>query len=123
VPHQKIIILYIANFKAPLAMRISYLILLSFSFIILLFSITTYINFQQAEKVKENSEYATLSSDIVRNANRFQRNIINMVSGLRGFLITGESYFLQAYDSAAAENRIILAELFTVLPIPLFNTN
>jgi signal transduction histidine kinase len=116
VPHQKIIILYIANFKAPLAMRISYLILLSFSFIILLFSITTYINFQQAEKVKENSEYATLSSDIVRNANRFQRNIINMVSGLRGFLITGESYFLQAYDSAAAENRIILAELFTVLP-------
>ena len=97
-------------------MRISYLIFLSFSFILLLFSITTFINYRQAEKVKENSEYVSKSSDIVRNANRFQRNIINMVSGLRGFLLTGENYFLQAYDSAAQENKTILVELFTVLP-------
>ncbi len=97
-------------------MRISYLIFLSFTFIILLFSITTFINFRQAEKVKENSDYVSLSSNIVRNANRFQRNIINMVSGLRGFLLTGENYFLQSYDSAALENKTILDELFAILP-------
>lgn len=97
-------------------MRISYLIFLSFSFIILLFSITTYINYRQAEKVKENSDYVSLSTEVVRNANRFQRNIINMISGLRGFLLTGESYFLQAYDSAALENKTILDGIFAKLP-------
>ena len=74
-------------------MRISYLIFLSFSFIILLFSITTYINYRQAEKVKENSDYVSLSSEIVRNANRFQRNIVNMISGLRGFSADGRKLF------------------------------
>src|SRR5688572_16391523 len=97
-------------------MRISHLIFLSFSFILLLFAVTTYINYRQSEKVRENTEYMTLSSDIVRNANRFQRNIIHMVSGLRGFLITGENYFLQAYDSAAAENFILVKELAQILP-------
>ncbi|HEX6333393.1 MAG TPA: ATP-binding protein [Flavisolibacter sp.] len=97
-------------------MRISNLIFLSFFFILVLFSITTYINLKQAEKVKENSEYVTRSSTIVQNSYRFQRNILNMVSGLRGFLITGEDYFLQAYDSAALENTAILNELYSLLP-------
>ena len=97
-------------------MRISHLIFLSFSFILLLFAVTTYINYRQSEKVRENTEYMSRSSDIVRNANRFQRNIIHMVSGLRGFLITGENYFLQAYDSASAENNILIKELSQILP-------
>ena len=92
-------------------MRKSYLIFLSFLFILLLFSITTYMNYRQSEKVNENSEYVMVSSTIIKNSNRFQRNIINMVSGLRGFLLTGESYFLQAYDSAVQENKIIIVEL------------
>ncbi|MGN6165963.1 MAG: sensor histidine kinase [Flavisolibacter sp.] len=94
-------------------MRISYLIFLSFLFILLLFAITTYINFRQSEKVRENSDFVVLSTSIVKNGNRFQRNILNMGSGLRGFLLTGDDYFLQAYDSAAQENDVILKELFT----------
>jgi signal transduction histidine kinase len=97
-------------------MRISQLIFLSFSFILLLFAVTTYINYRQSEKVRENAAYTSLSADIVRNANRFQRNVIHMVSGLRGFLITGENYFLQAYDSASAENFVLIRELSQVLP-------
>lgn len=94
-------------------MRISYLIFLSFLFILLLFSTTTYINFRQSEKVRENSDFVVQSTSIVKNGNRFQRNILNMGSGLRGFLLTGEDYFLQAYDSAAQENDVILKELFS----------
>jgi signal transduction histidine kinase len=94
-------------------MRISYLIFLSFLFILLLFAITTYINFRQSEKVRENSDFVVLSTSIVKNGNRFQRNILNMGSGLRGFLLTGDDYFLEAYDSAAQENNVILKELFT----------
>jgi len=35
-----------------------------------------------------------------------------MGSGLRGFLLTGEDSFLQAYDSAATENKVILSDMY-----------
>lgn len=92
-------------------MKISYFILLGFFVILMLFSITTWINFKQAEQVNENSEFYSRSTVTVRNSNRFQRNILNMVSGLRGYLFTGEDYFIQAYDSAVLENENILREL------------
>lgn len=97
-------------------MKISYLIFFSFLFILLLFSITTYINFQQSEEVRENTEWVDKSTTIIRNSNRFQRNILNMISGLRGYLFTGENYFIQAYDSAKTENETILLELSGLMP-------
>ncbi|ANE52378.1 sensor histidine kinase [Flavisolibacter tropicus] len=92
-------------------MKISHLIFLAFFFIIILFSATTVINFKQWERVQEHTEYVSTSGAVVRNGTRFQRNILNMVSGLRGYLLTGETYFLQVYDSATLENSAILDEL------------
>lgn len=92
-------------------MKISSFILLSFIFILLLFSITTYVNYRLSEDVKDNAEFLSRSTEIVRSSSRFQRNTINMVGGLRGFLLTGERYFIQSYDSAVAENESILHEM------------
>ncbi len=92
-------------------MKISFLILSGFFLILLLFSITTYINYQQSEKVNENSDKFSKSSTTLRNSNRFQRNILNLVSGLRGYLLTNEPFFIQSYDSAVLENEEILEEL------------
>jgi signal transduction histidine kinase len=92
-------------------MKIANLIFLSFIFVLVLFSITTYINFRQSEEVTENTEFFARSTEIVRNGNRFQRNILNMVSCLRGYLLTGEEYLIQAYDTALKENESILREL------------
>ena len=97
-------------------MKISYLIFFSFLFILLLFSTTTYINFEQSEEVRENSEWVERSTTIIRSSNRFQRNILNMISGLRGYLFSGENYFIQAYDSAKVENETILLELSALIP-------
>lgn len=97
-------------------MKISYFIFFGFLVILILFSITTYINFRQAEKVNENSEWFARSTTVVRNSNRFQRNILNMVSGLRGYLFTAEPHFIQSYDSAALENNKILEELYALIP-------
>jgi signal transduction histidine kinase len=97
-------------------MKISYLIFFSFLFILLLFSTTTYINFEQSEEVRENSEWVERSTTIIRSSNRFQRNILNMISGLRGYLFSGENYFIQAYDSAKVENETILTELSSLIP-------
>lgn len=97
-------------------MKISYLIFFGFLFILIMFTITTFINSKQAEKVNENSEWFAISTTIMRESNRFQRNILNMVSGLRGYLLSGENYFIQSYDSAALENVKILEELNAIIP-------
>jgi signal transduction histidine kinase len=92
-------------------MKLSHLILLGFMIILVMFASATYINYNQAERVNENSEYFAYSTQVVRIANRFQRNILSMISGLRGYAFTGENHFIQSYDSAAAENIAILKEL------------
>lgn len=92
-------------------MKLSYLIFLGFFLILIMFAVTTYINYRQSEKVNENSEFFSMSTNIVRQSTRFQRNILSMISGLRGFLLSGENYFIQSYDSARNENINILAEL------------
>ena len=97
-------------------MKISYFIFLSFFTILFLFSLTTYINYKQSQAVQENTQFITTSTDIVRSSGRFQRNILNMVSGLRGYLLTGENYFMTSYDSAAFENETILTELSGLIP-------
>src|SRR5687768_14187235 len=97
-------------------MKISYLIFLGFLVILVMFSAATYINFRQAERVNENSEFFATSTTVVRQSNRFQRNILNMISGLRGYVFTGENYFMQSYDSAAIENIAILDELALMIP-------
>lgn len=97
-------------------MKISHLIFLGFLFILIMFTITTYINYRQAEKVNENSEWFAQSTTVVRQSNRFQRNILTMVSGLRGYLLSGENHFMQSYDSAAQENVNILKQLNEIIP-------
>ncbi|AYB34898.1 sensor histidine kinase [Chryseolinea soli] len=97
-------------------MKIAHIILVSFFSILVLFSITTFINYQQYGLVNDNAERLERSTAIVRNSNRFQRNFLNMVSGLRGYLLTNETSFLQTYDSAVVENKDILSELNTLVP-------
>ena len=97
-------------------MKISHLIFLGFLFILIMFTITTYINYKQAEKVTENSEWFANSTTVMRESNRFQRNILNMVSGIRGYLLSGENFFIQSYDSSAQENIQILKELHQIIP-------
>ena len=97
-------------------MKISHLIFLGFLAILIMFTITTYINYNQAEKVNENSEWIANSTTVIRESNRFQRNILNMASGLRGYLLSGENFFVQSYDSAKRENIQILQQLNEIIP-------
>jgi signal transduction histidine kinase len=92
-------------------MKISVFIFIGFLVILVMFSITTYINFELANDVNENSKWLEKSTTVVRNGNRFQRNVLNMVSHVRGYIFTGERYFIRAYDSAYIENEALIKEL------------
>lgn len=96
-------------------MKIANYIFIGFLSIIVLFSITTFINFQLSKAVDENAAYLSRSGSIIRNSGRFQRNILNMVNGLRGYLLTSEKYFIDTYDSAANENSKILNDLLITI--------
>ena len=82
-------------------MKIAQLIFFGFLFILLLFSLTTWINFRQSEQVKDNTEFFAHSTNVVRQSNRFQRNILNVISSMRAYLLTGDGSFIQTFDSAA----------------------
>lgn len=97
-------------------MKISKLIFLSISLILLLFTITTYVNYKQSEDVRENAEFLSVSSNIVRQSNQLQRNILNMERDLKGYRASGENYLLQVFDSAALENKTILDDLSNSIP-------
>ncbi|RYY95132.1 MAG: HAMP domain-containing protein [Chitinophagaceae bacterium] len=92
-------------------MKIAQLIFFGFLFVLLLFSLTTWINFRQSERVQENTEFFAHSTNVVRQSNRFQRNILNIVSSMRAYFLTGDRSFLQTFDSAMLENTAILHEL------------
>lgn len=96
-------------------MKISNYIFFGFLFILLLFSINTFINFRLSQAVNENAGYLSSSAHIIRTSGRFQRNVLNMVNGLRGYLLTNENYFINNYDSAVVENAEILADLSITL--------
>jgi signal transduction histidine kinase len=91
-------------------MRISHSIVLGFVIILLLFTITTYNDYRLSEDIKEETEYFTRSTEIIKNSSRFQRNILTMESGLRGYLLTGESSFVETYDAANRDNFEILRD-------------
>ncbi len=98
-------------------MKISSLIFAGFFFILILFSITTYVNYRQFEKVKEDNAWLVRSQMIIRSLSRLQRNILYMESGLREYLLTGESILLSPYDSAAKENEILFYELDSIIAL------
>jgi signal transduction histidine kinase len=93
-------------------MRISVTIFAGFTLILLFFAATTYVNYQQSQQVKEDSEWVATSQLVIRLINRYQRNIIDMQSNLRGFLLTGEDNFLQSYAVADSENLVLQKEIF-----------
>jgi signal transduction histidine kinase len=96
-------------------MKISYLILLSFLFILLLFSITTLINYNQYNEVLEKNDFLTRSATIVREGNRYHRNILNLVGVGRGYLLTKDKSLFETFQSTIHENENIFAEVNTLL--------
>jgi signal transduction histidine kinase len=92
-------------------MKIANLIFIGFAIILLLFTLTTYVNYLQSVKVQENTEWVQRSQLVIRQSARLHRNITEMESSLRGFLLTNETAFLEPYDSAVSENNQLFVEL------------
>jgi signal transduction histidine kinase len=98
--------------------KIANAILLSFLIILTLFAAATYFSYRLGDLVDQNANDFVKSSVVVRVSNRYQRNVLNIASALRGYILTDDPTFLQAYDSAVLENGELLAELDTLVAQP-----
>lgn len=78
-------------------MKISSKIFIGFTLIILFSIFGFFINFKLSSEVNTNMEFLSDSEVIIRNSARLHKSIIEMQSGFRGYLLTGNERFLQPY--------------------------
>src|SRR6218665_1789613 len=89
-------------FKAPriwpkVLLRFRGLMLLSCLFALLLASFT-YTLYQQSKVTQERDDRVIESYEILRTARALYTNILNMETGQRGYLLTGNPQFLAPYE-------------------------
>ncbi|MHA6249126.1 sensor histidine kinase [Pontibacter sp. CAU 1760] len=84
-------------------MKLSVKLFAGFLLISLLFTAVAIVNFRLSEAVIENTVWVTKSQIVIRNSASLQRNIIDMETGMRGFLLNGNETFLQPYVQAKSQ--------------------
>lgn len=92
-------------------MKLSTQILLAFTTIILLSLADSYTNYLLTRKVERNTNIVANSESIIRKSNKTHRAIIDMQSSFRGYLLTDDTTFLDAYYKSKKNVPIFLNEL------------
>jgi signal transduction histidine kinase len=78
-------------------MKLSTKLFAGFSIVSFIFLAVTYINYNLSQDVLASSSWVSQSQIITRNSASLQRNVSDMESGLRGYLLTGQEEFLEPY--------------------------
>jgi signal transduction histidine kinase len=91
-------------------MKLSTQILLAFTLVILLSVADSYSNYCLSIKVQHNSHILAKSEEIIRNSHNTNRAIIEMQNGLRGYLLTNDSTFLDSYNTGLKNVPLLLRE-------------
>jgi len=84
-------------------MKLSTKLFAGFVLISFIFTAVTIINYRLSQDILENSQWVSDSQEVVRSSSALQRNIIDMETGMRGFLLTGNEVFLEPYRVAASQ--------------------
>ncbi|WP_242922789.1 sensor histidine kinase [Pontibacter liquoris] len=97
-------------------MKLSVKLFAGFVIISVLFTAVALVNLQLSEDVIENTQWVYRSQNVVRNSAALQRNIIDMETGLRGYLLNGNPTFLQPYVQAKDQLPSLFDEIknFTI---------
>lgn len=89
-------------------MKLSVKLFVGFLLISALFTAVAIVNFRLSEDVIENTQWVSQSQIVVRNSAALQRNIIDMETSIRGYLLNGNETFLIPYTQA----KQVLPSLF-----------
>jgi signal transduction histidine kinase len=78
-------------------MTIRLQLFIGFFILFLLFVINFFITQRLSQDVLKNTSYINNSEAVIRNSNQIHKIMIDMQSGYRGYLLTGQSIFLDSY--------------------------
>ncbi len=81
-----------------------------FFILILIFVIDFFVNQKLSNEVVKNTTYVSSSETVIRNSNILHKDMIEMQSGFRGFLLTGQEVFLQSYNEGTSSVPILMKE-------------
>ncbi|WP_114781456.1 sensor histidine kinase [Botryobacter ruber] len=81
-------------------MKLSVKLFAGFVLISVLFTAVALVNFKLSEDVIDNTKWVSQSQVTVRSSASLQRNIIDMETGLRGYLLNQNETFLEPYRTA-----------------------
>lgn len=83
-------------------MNLSTKLFAGFVLISFLFTAVAIVNYRLSEDVISNSNFVTESQNITRTSSSLQRSLIDMETGMRGYLLTGNKSYLEPYHSSEA---------------------
>ena len=92
-------------------MKLSTQILLAFMLVLLLSVFDTGANYLLSLKVEKNTIFLTRSHEVIRNSTGLHKKMIDMQSSFRGYLLTDDNSFLEAYNNGLATVPAQFAEL------------
>jgi signal transduction histidine kinase len=84
-------------------MRISSKIFIGFILIIVFSILASSVDIKLSSEVHKNTDFLTNSEAIVRNSARLHKQIIEMQSAFRGYLLAGDEHFLVSYHEGIKE--------------------
>jgi signal transduction histidine kinase len=85
-------------------------LLIGFSVLTLVFLIDFIVNKRLSANIEKNTTYLNNSEAVIRNSNMLHKNIIEMQSGFRGFLLTGQEVFLSPFYEGLQTVPLIIAQ-------------
>ena len=89
-------------------MNLSTKIMIVFALILFLFTVVTALNIKHSRRIKSESDWLSRSEEILRGSTLLQKSMIDMETGLRGFLLTSNDSFLEPYYAAEKTSRRFL---------------
>ncbi|MGV3539554.1 MAG: sensor histidine kinase [Rufibacter sp.] len=76
---------------------------LAIGFVLLMFSIVTFGYIRQTRQIRTSVEEVLYTSDIIREGESAQKLLLDMETGLRGYLLTGREVFLAPYYNSNSQ--------------------
>ncbi len=96
------------------SMGIRQKLLLSFGAVLLIFVVTTATVYSQVRFLLDNSHWTQHTYKVVSHVENLLLSLVNMETGLRGYLLAGEEQFLEPYRSGEAEFKKHFDEVTTL---------
>ncbi|RNI28043.1 HAMP domain-containing protein [Rufibacter immobilis] len=95
-------------------MKLITTIYLAIGIVLVMLSIVTFGYIQQTKEVKQSIAEVLETSNIIRESEQAQKLIIDMETGLRGYLLTGRKVFLEPYDAGKVTFAQTIARLDSI---------